>query len=966
MGYKILHNGESFSVQYQNRDYFVRYDQNNYQIVPTINLGNYVLKSLFNGYTGATISLINDKVDTSLFTGYTATTDTRISDIEDIISSLNNDDSYFTGQAYATWSGTGLIFDVVYPAYYIGGIRYDGNSVQITLDTADSTYDRIDVIAVDATGAIKITGDATNDPVQPTVDTTLQLEITSINIAAGATTPTDITDVNIYKENLEWVGNTNIASLVFNSTSTPLNGTKCINSGSFTNLKYFKLVNSGTLNITDYSVLKYYVNLKAAFASTAYFAVKFYNGATLVSTVVTVSNSKFNFNRSTVGSYQLITIPLSSFAFSSSTFDTVYFEMRGTNSSGFRVDDIVLQTGAVTTSPLQNTITTIATANGNASATVASDTITFNKGTGIAISASAKQVTFSFTGSTGGVSTSLFNAYTGTTAPATYLSKSAFSFYSGTTAIASFASKSLFNSYTGTTNTAISNRLLITSFNSYTGTTNGRLTNLETNFITGATNLGNTTNGLYTSVSGHKTQFKSLVGGTNILLTPSATGITISSTGGGTITGATNGLSVTGYNVKLGGTLTGTTSILGGSQILNLGTTGSTLSAFNVNSSSISIGATSIAGSSGFAIGATAVATGSTSFAFGWIVTASNFGAVALGTNNIASGLYSTTFGRGATASGDGSIAGGRGYVTAPSSNSRVIISSGVASINLSNNNISQTSGHGALADGSAIIGGLNHNVPSNSSRSVVLGGNTIKVSSSVLDTVHMPKVRIGLGTSGSLTNDNSNYNFISRNSSTGELETNTGFKTLFNVYTGTTAPASFASKTFFNTFTGTTAPATYVLKSIFSVYTGTTAPATYASKSIFAGYTGATATRLTNIETNFVTGATNIGNTTNGLYTSVSGHKTQFKSLVAGANITITPSSTGVTISTGGGVGEANTASNVGTGIGIYKTKSSVDLQFRSISGGTNIVIASGDTITISSTGGVTFANVLSISYLS
>ena len=57
---------------------------------------------------------------------------------------------------------------------------------------------------------------------------------------------------------------------------------------------------------------------------------------------------------------------------------------------------------------------------------------------------------------------------------------------------------------------------------------------------------------------------------------------------------------------------------------------------------------------------------------------------------------------------------------------------------------------------------------------------------------------------------------------------------------------------------------------------------------------------------------------------------------------------------STASGAGEANTASNVGTGVGLFRSKLGVDLTFHSLLAGQNIIISDiGDEVRINATGG-------------
>lgn len=88
------------------------------------------------------------------------------------------------------------------------------------------------------------------------------------------------------------------------------------------------------------------------------------------------------------------------------------------------------------------------------------------------------------------------------------------------------------------------------------------------------------------------------------------------------------------------------------------------------------------------------------------------------------------------------------------------------------------------------------------------------------------------------------------------------------------------------------------------------------------------------------------------GLFTTKSGVNLPFKSLIEGTNVSFDVTGTDITINSTGG-GETNTASNLGTGEGLATTKAGVDLPFKSLIEGTNIsfdVTSTG--ITINATG--------------
>lgn len=551
-----------------------------------------------------------------------------------------------------------------------------------------------------------------------------------------------------------------------------------------------------------------------------------------------------------------------------------------------------------------------------------------------------------------------FNTYTGITAPAQFQSHSSIVTYTGTTVPNTYTLKSNFNTFTGTT--APATYKTISSFNSYTASTvnitsaNNGLTKSGNNVrlggnLTGATSIGLGANSLtFTGTSGTlkygsdlsanyvprslvdqgyvysgiTAPFINDINATNKFFAYK-TNIDLKGQGQIKLTNgssAVSGISTNFSNATISGTSFWFTFWVKDSANnwyqLALGAvtdnTHATI-AFNFNRSDIrnglltnrGAGFPGVSGTYDYYItrnwsdGYLSVAMGNNAYASDYAMAFGGF-AIASASNAIALGYY-------AYAGGNHSVSLGYGNVV-----------TGTSAIGIGYN-------HNSKADFGAILGGSTHIIPKGSLRSAVIGGNAITVSAAVLDTVHMPKLRIGLGTGGSLTTNNSNTRLLGRNSSTGEIEiVNISGSTLVNAanngltragnnihlggtLTGATTIGLAANSL---TFTGTTGTlkygsdlsAQYNIRSFVDKGYVTGITTTLQTKSAFNTYTGSTNTRISTIETNYITGATNLGSG-NGLFTSVSNHRSQFKSLVAGTNISLTPTSTGITIT--------NTAAN-------------------------------------------------------
>jgi hypothetical protein len=128
-------------------------------------------------------------------------------------------------------------------------------------------------------------------------------------------------------------------------------------------------------------------------------------------------------------------------------------------------------------------------------------------------------------------------------------------------------------------------------------------------------------------------------------------------------------------------------------------------------------------------------------FAFGWKSYAYGFGSFAFGITN--------------TANQD------------TDSGEQPVLASGRHAINISSNSLSQTASHGALADYSVILGGYDHNIPSDSPRSIILGGNAIKARAADADQVYVPNFNIVTAPA----NDNALTQVLVRDGTTGQIK---------------------------------------------------------------------------------------------------------------------------------------------------------------------------------------------------
>lgn len=245
---------------------------------------------------------------------------------------------------------SGLTYESFDLTYEINGEQFViANGTQVTLDAAPTTatFQRIDLIYGDDTGALGISkGTESATPTANTLDTT-QIQLTLALLDTNATEPDGVSNEDVYLENTEWTTSVN-GSVDADDTSNPQTGTKSIFFDNASNGAYVLLDNGSdfTVSSSDFIVFSIYL-----INSLNGFAIVTTNTANPSGYSLAVINNNYGFKKNITGSWQKVVVPMSDLGFNLTAVDTFKILNYLTGQS-FYIDDIYIQKGNETTLPI--------------------------------------------------------------------------------------------------------------------------------------------------------------------------------------------------------------------------------------------------------------------------------------------------------------------------------------------------------------------------------------------------------------------------------------------------------------------------------------------------------------------------------------------------------------------------------------------------------------------------------------
>ena len=279
-------------------------------------------------------------------TGAEAALDQMVALLDSIGVGDSSNGSFIISGMGVSWE-SGLSYRISAGSFVIDGTVYSAAEQTITLDAADGTNDRIDVIAVGTDGiVVKLTGDPAVNPSKPSVEELEQLELTFVYVTAGATEPGEdpvVANEVIYDEDDDWTdavnGNVNAAA-----TDFPHGGTKNVRYTAATRGHYVEFTRATAALASDYLNLTLFVRpIDVSWGSSGIRVTLYNDSGQAYNTTALISNGQFGLNVSSA-TYQQITIPMSTFAIpAGSSIKKIRFGVSGNSASlDVALDDIQL------------------------------------------------------------------------------------------------------------------------------------------------------------------------------------------------------------------------------------------------------------------------------------------------------------------------------------------------------------------------------------------------------------------------------------------------------------------------------------------------------------------------------------------------------------------------------------------------------------------------------------------------
>jgi len=223
----------------------------------------------------------------------------------------------------------------------------------ITLDVADPTDPRRDVIVIDNTGALtKLTGTPAPTPVSPTPDPSLYFQLEEVQVGAGATTPTDVTVMLVYSEDAgsgggEFDSAVSGGTIVTNNLTSPLDGTKDVKGTACDTNHYVEFLAPTPQSIDVWDKLVFLFKPTAAWNNKRTLTCRLYSGTTQRGGAVVMKTGVYGLDLKDTSAAKLVSIPISAFSVPTGlTFDKIRFVITGSSGTvGFQADTFSLQSG---------------------------------------------------------------------------------------------------------------------------------------------------------------------------------------------------------------------------------------------------------------------------------------------------------------------------------------------------------------------------------------------------------------------------------------------------------------------------------------------------------------------------------------------------------------------------------------------------------------------------------------------